>query len=123
MQFGDDHSRTQAYELLRGLTYLQTVSGENQGQRGALDAARRHPQPERRPSGAPIPPTRELRTGWRAPSGRLGEGYRAFRDADPAFADFLRQRLELAIDAVDRQVLTPVTARCRRLTGCNGPHG
>ena len=25
IQFGDDHSRDQAYQLLRGLTYLQTV--------------------------------------------------------------------------------------------------
>jgi hypothetical protein len=35
----------------------------------------------------------------------LGEGYEAFRDADPDFAAFLRQRLELALDALDRQVL------------------
>ena len=35
----------------------------------------------------------------------LGEGYAAFEDVDPAFAAFLRDRLELSIDAVDRQVL------------------
>ena len=37
----------------------------------------------------------------------LGEGYAAFRGADPAFAGFLRERLELSLDALDRQVLDP----------------
>jgi len=37
----------------------------------------------------------------------LGEGYAAFRGADPAFAGFLRARLELSLDALDRQVLDP----------------
>jgi hypothetical protein len=31
MQFGDQHSRDEAYQLLRGLTYLQTASGPNAG--------------------------------------------------------------------------------------------
>lgn len=35
----------------------------------------------------------------------LGEGYAAFEQSDPAFAAFLRDRLDLAIGAVDRQVL------------------
>jgi hypothetical protein len=35
----------------------------------------------------------------------LGEGYAAFQDEDPDFARFLRERLDLAIAAVDRQVL------------------
>src|SRR5436190_23523794 len=36
----------------------------------------------------------------------LGEGYAAFRTADPAFAAFVRARLDLAIAALDRQVLS-----------------
>ncbi|MEO7446628.1 MAG: hypothetical protein ABI336_00035, partial [Humibacillus sp.] len=40
------------------------------------------------------------RTVW-----ALGEGYAAFRTSDPIFAAFLRQRLDLAIAALDRQVL------------------
>ena len=36
----------------------------------------------------------------------LGEGYADFRGSDPAFATFLRQRLDLAITALDREVLT-----------------
>jgi hypothetical protein len=35
----------------------------------------------------------------------LGEGYAAFADQDLAFARFLERRLDLAIEAVDRQVL------------------
>ena len=37
----------------------------------------------------------------------LGEAYPAFVRSDPAFAAFLRDRLDLALDAVDRQVLEP----------------
>jgi hypothetical protein len=40
------------------------------------------------------------RTVW-----ALGEGYAAFRQTDRAFANFLRDRLELAITALERQVL------------------
>ena len=36
----------------------------------------------------------------------LGEGYAAFEQADPAFARFLRDRLELAVGAVDRRSST-----------------
>src|SRR5436190_4420789 len=41
------------------------------------------------------------RTVW-----ALGEGYAAFRNADPAFAAFVRTRLDLAISSLNRQVLT-----------------
>src|SRR6185295_11387147 len=36
----------------------------------------------------------------------LGEGYAAWRTADASFAAFLKRRLDLAIAALDRQVLT-----------------
>ena len=36
----------------------------------------------------------------------LGEGYAAFADADPDFASFLADRLDLALEAVDRHVLS-----------------
>ncbi|HEX2370041.1 MAG TPA: hypothetical protein VHM94_12490 [Acidimicrobiia bacterium] len=121
MQFGDDHSRTQAYELLRGLTYLQTVSGENQGNvvlwmqpDGTLNPSADPPElPDPSDSGASY---WLARTIW-----ALGEGYRAFRDADPAFAAFLQQRLELAIDAVDRQVLTPNYGEMQTVDGLQWP--
>jgi hypothetical protein len=103
---GDAHSRDEAYELLRGLTYLQTASGPNAGNvvlwmqpDGTL-----HPSPT--PKDSPDPSDSGAsywlaRTVW-----ALGEGYAAFRDADPAFAAFLAERLGLAVGALDREVLT-----------------
>lgn len=101
----DGEAREHAYQLLRGLTYLQTVSGPNRGNvvlwmqpDGTLN---RTPTPPDAPNPADSGASYWLaRTVW-----ALGEGYAAFRHADPAFAAFLKQRLDLAIDAVRRQVL------------------
>jgi hypothetical protein len=101
----DAHSREQAYQLLRGLTYLQTVTGVNAGNvvlwmqpDGTLNPS---PTPVELPDPSDSGASYWLaRTVW-----ALGEGYAAFRETDPDFADFLRTRLELAIAALDRQVL------------------
>lgn len=101
----DRDARSQAYELLRGLTYMQTDSGPNKGNvvlwmqpDGTLNTT---PTPPDSPNPSDSDASYWLaRTIW-----ALGEGYAAFRHDDPAFARFLRQRLDLAIDAVDRQVL------------------
>ncbi len=102
---GSASSRDSAYDLLRGVTYLQTSSGPDAGNvvlwmqpDGTLNpSAEPVEQPDPSDSGASY---WLARTVW-----ALGEGYGAFRDEDPAFASFLRARLELAIDAIDRQVL------------------
>jgi hypothetical protein len=103
---GDEHSREQAYELLRGLTYLQTTTGPHAGDvvlwmqpDGTL-----HPSatPKDDPDPSDSGPSYWLaRTVW-----ALGEGYAAFRRSDPEFAAFLRGRLDLAVTALDRDVLT-----------------
>jgi len=109
VQTGSTSSRDAAYEMLRGLTYLQTASGPNAGNvvlwmqdDGTLN-------PSADPVELPDPSDSDAsywvaRTIW-----ALGEGYAAFsasRDqADADFAGFLQERLELSIDAVDRQVL------------------
>lgn len=101
----DEHSRREAYQLLRGLTYLQTSTGPDAGNvvlwmqpDGTLNPS---PTPKDNPdpsdSGASY---WVARTIW-----ALGEGYAAFKDADPHFAAFLRERLDLAVAAVDREVL------------------
>ena len=88
---GDGTAATQAYQLLRGLTYLQTTTGAARRQRGAVDAARRHAQPEPDPAGRPDPVRlRRRRTGWPARSGRSARGTPRSGTADPAFAAFLR---------------------------------
>ncbi len=102
---GDRHSRDQAYQLLRGLTYLQTATGPDAGNvvlwmqpDGTLNPS---PTPVETPDPSDSGASYWLaRTVW-----ALGEGYAAFRAADPAFAAFLKQRLDLAIAAVQRQVL------------------
>ena len=105
-QTGAATSRTRAFEMLRGLTYMQTATGPNAGNvvlwmqpDGTL-----HPSAE--PKELPDPSDSEAsywlaRTVW-----ALGEGYAAFQDSDPAFAGFLKDRLDLAVAALDRQVLS-----------------
>jgi hypothetical protein len=106
MQFGDPHSREAAYQLLRGLTYLQTVTGPNAGNvvlwmqpDGSLNPSPTPPDtPNPSDSGAAY---WLARTIW-----ALGEGYSDLHDTDPSFASFLQQRLDLAVSALNRQVLT-----------------
>src|SRR4029453_5531818 len=106
-QFGDSHAAPFARQLLRGVTYLQTSSGPNAGNvvlwmqpDGTLNLT---PTPPDNPNPSDSGPSYWLaRTIW-----ALGEGYAAFRTIDPAFARFLRERLDLALDALDRQVLDP----------------
>jgi hypothetical protein len=104
-QTGDAASRLTAYQLLRGLTYLQTAEGPNAGNvvlwmqpDGTLNPSA---EPVELPDPSDSGPSYWLaRTIW-----ALGEGYAAFEDTDPAFASFLRDRLNLAVAAVERQVL------------------
>ena len=102
---GADTSRDSAYEMLRGLTYLQTATGPNAGNVVLWMQPDGTLNPSAEPVELPDPSDSDAsywlaRTIW-----ALGEGYAAFRHDDPAFAGFLRDRLELAIGAVDRQVL------------------
>lgn len=104
-QTGDADSREHAYELLRGLTYLQVTTGPDAGNvvlwmqpDGELN---RSAEPVELPDPSDSDASYWLaRTIW-----ALGEAVPAFRDADPAFARFLERRLALSIGAVDRQVL------------------
>ncbi|HEV7650929.1 MAG TPA: hypothetical protein VGP26_22515 [Actinophytocola sp.] len=103
-QTHDPASREHAYQLLRGLTYLQTTGGANAGNvvlwmqpDGTL-----HPsaEPVELPDPSDSGPSYWLaRTVW-----ALGEGYATFRGTD--FGSFLRTRLDLAVAALDRQVLS-----------------
>lgn len=102
---GDDASLTKAYELLRSLAYLQTVDGENAGN----VVLWMQPDGDLNPSAEPVElpdPSDSDASYWLARTiWAFGEGYAAFDDVDPEFAAFLADRLELAREAVDRQVL------------------
>jgi hypothetical protein len=103
-QTHDAASRDHAYGLLRGLTYLQTTSGPNAGN----VVLWMQPDGTLNPSAEPVElpdPSDSGPSYWLARSvWALGEGYAAFRGTD--FGDFLRTRLDLAIAALDRQVLS-----------------
>jgi hypothetical protein len=102
---GDEDARDEAYQQLRGLTYLQTLTGSKAGEvvlwmqpDGTLNPS---PTPVELPDPSDSDASYWLaRTLW-----ALGEGYAAFKDADPAFAEFLRARMDLAVTALRRDVL------------------
>lgn len=102
---GAESSRDSAYELLRSIAYLQTTDGPDAGN----VVLWMQPDGELNPSAEPVelpdpsdsgPSYWLARTIW-----ALGEGYAAFRDADPEFAAFLEDRLALSVGAVERDVL------------------
>jgi hypothetical protein len=104
-QFGDDGARQKAYQMLRGLTYMQTASGPNAGNVVLWMQPDGTLNPSAEPIELPDPSDSDSsfwlgRTIW-----ALGTGYAAFKDVDPKFASFLQDRLSLALDAVERQDL------------------
>jgi hypothetical protein len=105
-QFGDTQSRHAAYGLLRTVAYMQTVT--NDARRGNF-VLWMQPDGTLNPSAEPreLPdPSDSGASYWLARAiWAFGEGYEAFLDADPDFAAFLHERLNLALDALDRQVL------------------
>ncbi len=90
-----------ARDLLRGLTYLQSPNGNVvlwMQPDGTLNPSA---EPVELPDPSDSGPSYWLaRTVW-----ALGEGYEAFHTVDRRFAEFLRDRLELALAALERQVL------------------
>ncbi len=102
---GDQASRTKAYQQMRGLAYFQTLTGAHAGESvlwmqpdGSLNPT---PTPPDTPNPADTGPSYWLaRSLW-----AFGEGYAAFRSSDPAFAAFLRTRMDLAVTALRRDVL------------------
>ena len=104
-QTGSDASREKAYELLRSVAYMQTTTGPNAGN----VVLWMQPDGTLNPSPVPVElpdPSDGGASYWLARSlWAFGEGYAAFKKADPAFASFLSDRLQLGVAALDRQVL------------------
>ena len=106
-RFKDDHSRDAAYGLLRTVAYMQTVSDDPltlgnfvlwMQPDGTLNYSADPPEtPAPSDSGASYWLARAI---W-----AFGEGYEAFQVADPEFAAFIQERLDLALGALERQVL------------------
>ena len=100
-QFRRTSSLDAARGLLRALTFLQSPNGNVvlwMQPDGTLNPSAK---PVELPDPSDSGPSYWLaRTVW-----ALGEGYAVFRHTDSVFAGFLRDRLELAIAALERQVL------------------
>ena len=99
---GSAASRARAVALLRGLTYLQSPNGNV--------VLWMQPDGTLNPSAEPVelpdpsdsgPSYWQARTVW-----ALGEAHRAFKRDDPAFARFLAERMDRAITALERDVLS-----------------
>ncbi|MET9268608.1 hypothetical protein [Kribbella sp. NPDC003557] len=99
--FHEASSLQAARNLLRSLTFLQSRNGNVvlwMQPDGTLNPSA---DPVELPDPSDSGPSYWLaRTVW-----ALGEGYSVFRRTDRAFANFLKDRLELAIAALERQVL------------------
>jgi hypothetical protein len=109
-QTGSASSRERAYQMLRGLTYLQTTSGDDAGNVVLWMQPDGTLNPSAEPVELPDPSDSDASSYWVARTiWALGEGYAAFAGsgelADADFADFLKERLELSIGALDRDVL------------------
>lgn len=103
---GSEHARAYAYDLLRTVAYMQTLTpGPSEGNVVLWMQPDGLLNPSAEPVELPDPSDSDAsywlaRTLW-----AFGEGYEAFRDDDPDFAAFLEERLLLALDALERQVL------------------
>ena len=99
-------SEKRAYELLRSTAFFQVTSGPNAGNTvlwmqpdGTFNTTPTPPDsPNPSDSGASYWLARSL---W-----AFGEGYAAFKHSDPKFAAFLKQRIDLGVAALDREVLS-----------------
>lgn len=105
-QTGSHDSRTKAYQLLRSVAYLQTSSGANRGRTVLWIQSDGQLNPSATPVELPDP-SDSGPSYWQARSlWAFGEGYAAFRSVDPSFAAFLKDRLQLSLGALERDVLS-----------------
>lgn len=94
------------FQTLRSLTFLQTSEGPNAGNVVLWQQTDGTLTPSAIPKELPDPSDsaesyRVARTIW-----ALGEGYATFKDSDPEFAAFLKDRLHLSLDSINRQSLS-----------------
>ncbi len=102
---GDPAAKREAYELLRGLSYLQTLTGAHAGETVLWMQPDGSLNPSPTPADSPDPSDSGA-SYWLARSiWAFGEGYAAFRHSDPPFAAFLQTRMDLAVTALNRDVL------------------
>jgi len=119
--YGDDHSLQYARGALRFVLYMQTTSGPNAGNfvlwmqpDGTLN-----PMPT--PADAPNPADAGASFWLARALWALGEGYATFKTVDPAFAAVLATRMELAMGALDSELVGPNYGQYDTLHGYQTP--
>ena len=105
--YGDQLSYDRGYGALRHVLYMQTLTGENAGNFVIWM------QPDGTLNPTPTPPDdpnpADAGFSWWAARAMwaLAEGYHTYRDTEPELIQVIEERMALAMDALDRQVLAP----------------
>lgn len=105
--YGDQHSYDMGYGALRHVIYMQTITGENAGNFVLWM------QPDGTLNPTPTPPDdpnpADAGFSWWAARAMwaLAEGYHTYRDTEPELIEVIEERMALAMDALERQVLAP----------------
>ena len=119
--YGDDHSLQAARGALRFVMYMQTTSGPHAGNFVLWMQPDGTLNPTPTPPDAPNPSDAGA-SFWLARSlWALGEGYATFRTADPAFANALAARMDLAMAALDGELVGPNYGQYYTLHGYKTP--
>ncbi|MHB1295006.1 MAG: hypothetical protein ACYC4R_08395 [Anaerolineae bacterium] len=119
--YGDPQSLEMAYGALRHVLYMQTLTGENAGNFVIWM------QPDGTLNPTPTPPDdpnpADAGFSWWAARAMwaLAEGYDVFREEQPEFAEVLHERFDLAMEALDRQVIEPNYGQYINLHGVQAP--
>ena len=119
--YGDDHSLRYARGALRFVLYMQTTSGPNAGNFVLWMQPDGTLNPTPTPADAPNPADAGA-SYWLARSlWALGEGYATFKTVDPAFAAVLAARMDLAMGALDAELVGPNYGQYYTLHGYRTP--
>jgi len=119
--YGDDHSLRYARGALRFVLYMQTTSGPNAGNFVLWMQSDGTLNPTPTPADAPNPADAGA-SYWLARSlWALGEGYATFKTVDPAFAAVLAARMDLAMGALDGELVGPNYGQYYTLHGYRTP--
>jgi hypothetical protein len=119
--YGDQLSLERGYEALRFVLYMQTISGPNAGNFVLWMQPDGTLNPTPTPPDSPNPADAGF-SWWAArATWAMAEGYDTFKGSRPDFAKVLADRLSLAMNALDQEVLKPNYGHYKDLHGYRVP--
>jgi len=119
--YGDDHSLQFARGALRFVLYMQTTNGPNAGNFVLWMQPDGTLNPTPTPPDAPNPADAGASYWLARALWALGEGYATFKTVDPAFANTLAARMDLAMGALDGELVGPNYGQYDTLHGYQTP--